>query len=492
MAANGGILSINNIINISLTLQPQSLRAPNMNSLALFTTETPDNFDPYRIYLEPTTVGVDYGTNSETAKLASAIFSQSPNILSGAGRLVIIPLLASVSATSGSATTPDISANLATILAVTDGSLGLTIDGVTENIANVNFSNAATFDDIRIILQAKIQNAIVSIVGGNSIRFTSKKVGTASTIAISAGTGGTDLALATLFNTGSVVPVAGVNSSGETIQAAITRTSTQVQYVGIVTNLLLDDAALQNASDAIQALENIFVYGISSVHDIDGIATDIKDAGNFNTRVVLYSSNKTDAVKFAASYASRYFAVNFAGTNTATTMHLKRIVGMVPDTLTQTIYNKCEAAGVDLYANFGIPGIVSNGANQYADTVYNKLALKQSLQVAGFNYLATTTTKIPQTEPGMDGLKGAFGKVADSFVRNGVLGTGLTWNSPDTFGDPEDFARNITDSGYYIYSLPIAQQNQPDREARIAPLVQMAFKFGGALHHVDVIGVVQQ
>jgi hypothetical protein len=73
-----------------------------------------------------------------------------------------------------------------------------------------------------------------------------------------------------------------------------------------------------------------------------------------------------------------------------------------------------------------------------------------------------------------------------------MLSAGLTWNSAETFGNPEDLRRNITDVGYYIYSQPIAQQLQAQREARIAPLVQIAIKLAGAIHSSDVLVVIQR
>ena len=73
-----------------------------------------------------------------------------------------------------------------------------------------------------------------------------------------------------------------------------------------------------------------------------------------------------------------------------------------------------------------------------------------------------------------------------------MIGTGLKWNVSIPFGDPEDFQRNIEEKGYYIYSLPIAQQNQAEREERIAPVVQIAIKMSGAIHSSNVIVQVQR
>jgi hypothetical protein len=122
--------------------------------------------------------------------------------------------------------------------------------------------------------------------------------------------------------------------------------------------------------------------------------------------------------------------------------------------------------------------------------VYTRLAFKLRLQVAGFNYLAKTNTKIPQTEPGMTGLKNAYRNVCGQFVTNGVFAPGA-WNDPTTFGTPEDHIRNIEEIGYFIYAQPISQQSQTDRELRIAPSIYIAAKDSGAIHSSDVVVYVE-
>ena len=95
------ILPITNIINVTITNTPQGLSEKNVNSLALFTHEPTVSLDPYTVYVSANQVAVDYGTNSLTAKMANAIFAQTPNIRSGNGRLVIIPMQSAVSALPG-------------------------------------------------------------------------------------------------------------------------------------------------------------------------------------------------------------------------------------------------------------------------------------------------------------------------------------------------------------------------------------------------------
>jgi hypothetical protein len=109
-----------------------------------------------------------------------------------------------------------------------------------------------------------------------------------------------------------------------------------------------------------------------------------------------------------------------------------------------------------------------------------------AVEVAGFNVLAQTSGKVPQTEAGMEQVKTGYRSVAEQSISNGMVGSG-SWTSPDTFGDPEDFHRNIRERGYYLYSSPVALQSPADRAERKAPLCQLALKLAGAIHSSSLI-----
>ncbi|PHS61069.1 MAG: hypothetical protein COB09_19160 [Thalassobium sp.] len=486
------ILPVNNIINVSILNTPSGLTEKNINSLALFTTETPSNLDAFRTYVGAAQVALDYGTNSETAAMANAIFSQAPNIRTGRGRLVILPLVASVSATQGTWATTNISANLASIIAVADGDIRVTIDTVDYDLTNLNFTGASTIADIVTILQNALVNGIVTD-DTTGFTVTSKKVGAASDVVLvqlPAGLG-TDMSVVGLFDTAGGAAVSGVDASGETIAAAITRTEGAVGYVPIITNLEMEDAVIVTLANTIQARDNMFLHQVSSTEDIAGIVTTISQAGNTKTRLLLYTESPSLGNLFKSAYAGRGYSVNFSGTDTSQTMQLKELATITPDTgINQTIYDLAKIAGCDMYVSFdGVPSVESTGGNDYFDNPYNDLAVKFALEVAGFNYLRQTNTKIPQTESGMDGLKAAYGNVCERFIRNGVLAAGA-WTSSETFGDPDIFRANVLDKGYYIFSISILLQPAPEREAREAPLVQIALKRAGAIHHSDVIVLV--
>jgi hypothetical protein len=368
------ILDLSNVISVSILGAPSGLDLPNINTVALFTTETPDPVfsDGYKIYTGPTEVGEDFGTDSTCYAMAVAFFAQQPNPLATQGYLVVIP-----------------------------------------------------------------------------------------------------------------------REAEETTEEAIARTLNTVYYFGVLVDEAMEEAAFVSLTAYIQTLDKMFFYASALAADYapGGMLDDLRTAGKTHSRGLFYNDGDADdTLDFAAAYASRGLSTNFAGSLTTQTLHLKSLANFVPDpTINQTELAKVQTAGVDVYVNMaGISCLFTAGANGFFDEVYNEFWFKFALQVAGFNYLRQTNTKIPQTEIGMEGLKNAYRAVCAQAVSNGFVGPG-SWTSPDVFGNPASLIRNISDIGFYVWSLPITEQNQNDRENRIAPLVQIAIKAQGAVHKSNVI-----
>lgn len=367
-------LSLSNVINVSVSEAQLGVGEYSVNNIGLFSTETAGSSfgtQGYQIYLDPSQVETDFGTDSETFAMANAIFSQQPNVLNGNGYLTVI--------TQGSA---------------------------------------------------------------------------------------------------------------ETLAAAITRTASLVQYFGILSTNILNGSQALAAAAVVQPLNKMLLVPSFTSSDMStgSPLQAIVAAGYTQTRPLYYGGGSSLALNFAASYAGLAFSTNFDGNNTTQTMHLKNLVGVAADTtMTQTLLNTAVANGIDTYPSLqGVPKVFTSGANSYFDQVYGQLWLAGALQVAAFNYLAESATKVPQNEEGMNGFKGAIRQVMAQAVTNQFLAPGQ-WNSSTTFGTQTQFLTNISNFGYYIYSAPVSQQSQADRASRIAPLVQIAGKEAGAIQSADLI-----
>lgn len=472
-------LEITNFVTISVTQTSPGLGSYNTSNLAIFTDEAPSlsSFGSlgYAAYLTPTQVGIDFGTSSQTYAMANAVFSQQPNILNGSGQLIVILLTNQVRHLAFS---------------------GTPASGTFQFSYNANTSAAVNWNDTAAQIQAKIRVVTgLSQVLVTGTMATSLNVQMAGIYA--------PLSLTTTANSlmtsapAAITITVTTSTANETLGAAITRTQDLVQYFGILVNETADTIGQTDvlaAAAVIQPLVKIAFFVSNASADLSPAGLlDLLRSGSFTQSRGLYygDSVAANAVIMAAAYAGRGLSVNFSGSNTTLTMNLKTLSGVQPDpTITQTLLDLAKTAGVDTYASYaGVPAVYSAGTNQYFDAVYNQLWLTGALQVAGFNYLAQASTKVPQTESGMDGLKGAYRTVLEAAVTNQYCAPG-SWNSATTFGNPAQLILNVSQRGYYIYSTPVSQQLQADRALRKAPLIQVALKAAGAIQSSNLIVTV--
>lgn len=473
-------LSLTNIINISVAQAQAGVGDYNTSNLAIFSHEPYDantfGDDGYKIYLSPIEVGEDFGTSSQTYSMAVAVFSQRPNILAGNGYLTVIPFIVETQSITPSGVPAS-------------GSYKLNFGGDVTAAIQYNATAEQIQDEIRTL--TGLEDAVVTgtlLAGPLQVKLVGY-YGDAALMTV------TDNNMQTSAPAAVNLVVAQV-SAGETMVAAINRTVGLVQYLGLMATLIIEEAQMLAAAALVQTMNKMYfvVSDSESSVEVAGYLYKIMSGGLSQTRGLYYGEGSaSDSLNEMAAYAGRLLSVNFEGSNTTINMHLKDLNGIQPDsTLTQTLLQKCQDAGVDVYGSFqGVPKVFTSGKNEFVDQVYNLLWFVGALQVAGFNFLAQSATKVPQTENGMDGLKSAYRKVCEQALTNQYAAPGV-WNSSTTFGVQADFIQNIEQRGYYIYSQPIALQSQSAREAREAPLVQIALKEAGAINKSNVIVYVNK
>ena len=277
----------------------------------------------------------------------------------------------------------------------------------------------------------------------------------------------------------------------EDLSTAIARIANEIYFEGIITTKEADDTEYAAASTAVQAMQNrVLMLPSSSSSAFGGIFTTVQT--NTNTKCLYYSYGDDAAQNariFAAAYLSKALSVNYGGSNTTMTMNLKDLAGIQADTnISETILGQCETAGADCYPSIeGLAKVISNAqGGMYFDQVLNQIWFVNTIQRNVFNVLATTRTKIAQTDANLEIITKAIRQVCNQAVTNGYLAPG-TWNSSDIFGNYEDFHRNIEEFGFYIYHMPVAEQSQTDRQARKAPVYQIAGKEAGAVHSANIL-----
>ena len=449
------MIDITNVINISVSAPSAGLAPYSVNNLLCLTKDVPVvnmSATKYKVYQNPTDVGTDWGTTSEAYLASVEVFSQSPNILTGGGVFLVAPMLTTVTVT------PDVSTQAITIY--------------TQTINGTPFVFTSDSDPT----SAEIVTGLKALINAGSTGVVA--------------TGTTTLVLNSpyAFTHSESAKLVAVETD-ETYDVAIPRLAALCYFGGVSYAFAASDNEIKAAATYCQTARKLDFVSSSDAADLimPGLIHTIKTATQKNTRCMFYSVAGSES-NYRWAYAGRAMSTNFSGNNTTQTMHLKQLVNILPDPgMTSSLLALCAAVGADAYVDIaGRPTLMTYGANGFYDDVYNMLWLVGALEIAGFNALATTSTKLPQTEQGMDYLKGAYRSVCGQSVTNAFIAPGA-WTSPDTFGSQQDFLRNIKDVGYYIYSQPVAQQLAADRALRKAPLIQIAVKFSGAIHSSSVI-----
>ena len=482
------MISIKNVVNVSLSSVSASLSEYNVGNLMIVTDETPTVLNPsdIMIYADSSSVASDFGAGSRISEQANIVFAQSPNILSSGGRL-LVGRPKTLSATSGfEALTGDI--DFESLSAINDGCLDVTVDGVLTQLENLDFTGVTDTESLYAVLSAQSVSGAIWSTKEGVIILTSATTGSSSTIVFSAGTGtGTDVS--TALDIAGDQQVSGEDERLETPTETFQRLFGSTYFGGFIWLPTITDSEFMSLATAIQTKNCMLFKGVSDIASevVSGIGYEVKSKGLSHTRIIYPSQD------IATAYASSLLSVNFNGSMTAKTMHLKNLQGVsADDSINDTVLQNLTNNGVDSYLYVaGLPKVWTTAANTYSDEVLNQIWFTNSIEVAGFNCLSQTNTKIPQTEYGMSLLKSAYETVCQQAIANGVIGAGK-WTISQTFGDPSVFKSAVASYGYYIYSAPISSQSVSDRENRKAPLVQIAIKFTGAIHSTDVMILVNR
>lgn len=492
--------SINNVINVTLLEEGRSAARDNINVCAIMTSQVGvlSTAERWRSYKTPAAVEQDFGASSVTAAFANAFFGTSPNPISAGGTLIVGFWNAAgetLPATAGVLRGAEISQ--ATILPalrlVDDWSFSINIDGTDHEVTGIDGSTAATLADVIKQIQEEITPAVATVAfDGTRITFTSPTTGSASAVdypepsatgtfigdilSIAAGSG------AAKINGKASAPVA-PESQLESLSAL--KALVNIKGVGFIDKILDAQVPLIASWSKANAVITYETFTGDEALEVDPAnpvwAVTLASQSNFR---MLYS--KAANRKLAISYMARTHTVNFNGERTAITLNLKTL-NVPAEDYSQTEIDKAKRVGLDIYTTIkDVPVVLSSGANDFVDNVYNLMAYVDAVQTDSFNLLKTTPTKVPQTYYGVDQLEDCAEKTTRGFVRAGVFSPG-TWTLPDFFGDRDMFLRNIEQNGFYVLAGDLADQSTADRQERKSPMVQIAVKNAGAIHSEDII-----
>ncbi len=503
-------VNISNAVNVSLNQSGALAQADNQNVVCVVTTNSTIGLSENNrteSFTDLGSVGLTFGTTSNEYGFAQTFFSTKPNSTNAGGRLVFgyrgvgggDP---EVSGSLNSGFISDVSSLVSTLQTISDGYFTITESGFSYDITGLDFTGIVDFIDASLIISNAVSNqfggsAFFADFGGNEgqLIITTASSGSSATIepVVDNGLTGTFVGNTLLLTSGTgAIAINGSDATGgatETVAQALDAINEEVPCKGFV---FIDEASdsLEIAERAAYAqASQVLIYEVFSSEfnletEVGNPVWDAKLSGQKYFRM-LYS--KANNRRMAVSYMARMHSVNFNRENSAITMQFKELA-VQPESYTQSEVDAAKNVGLDIYTTFknNVPALLTSGANDYTDNVYNLMAFVEDIKVNTFNILKGTSTKIAQTVQGVNQLIDVLEKTSIKFVNAGFIAPG-TWTSTDTFGDLDTFNKNIELNGFYWLAGSLAAQSQAERQSRVSPVLQGAIKSAGAIHQADIV-----
>lgn len=491
MAVNHRALSVNRLVNVTINLQPKAAQRRGFGTLLILGDSNVINHgERLRTYTTLDAVAGEFGLSAPEYLGAALYFGQSPR-----PKTLMIGRWVSDAAPAvlQGGVLPADEADSTEWSTITDGGLNLLVGGAQIAVSSVDLTGVTNLNQVATAVTAGITGgeAIVTWDGDSFVVHTSQTGSTASIGFATPASTGTDLAGKMRLTQGlAITPVPGADaeSPAEAVQVCAEFSGAWYGLAFCATAPVSDAQHLEVAA-FIEGAGKSRLFGVTNQNPLTletqmdtDISSELKRLG-YKRTATIYSSRNPYAV---CSMFGRAFSVNFSGNRTTLTLMYKQLPGVVYEQLTESQALALEAKRCNVYTLYDNDtailqnGTVANGA--WFDEVHGTDWLADALQNALYNLLYQSKTKIPQTNEGTGQLVAEAARVMDQAVNNGLVAPGV-WRA-DGFGALE--RGMYLDSGYYIFMPNVDDQDQSEREARKAPLMQIAAKFAGAIHSIDV------
>lgn len=493
-------LPVSRVVAVSVQLTPAGAQAQSLsNMLVMGTSAVIDPVERYRVYSTLTDVAADFGLVVEEYLAAQKWFAQAPQPTQlTIGRWVNA---ASRGGLRG-ATLSAAAQALANFTAISTGAFKIAKNGAAAaDITALNFTGAANLSAVAAIIQANAGMTGTTVVWNSfyqrfEIESTVAPGATSSISFMTAPGSGVDI--------GALLGGRAADSGSYLYQGQAAETA--VSSIALMDNLIGQawyGAYVPSGVDADDLAIAAFIEGTNTKHTYwvttqaagvlvaattTDIAYQLKQLG-YKRTFTQYSSSDPHA---AMSAAARILTTDFRGSATVITLKFKQEPGVVAEALNTSQANAAEAKNANVFVKYNNgtaiieQGVMADGT--FVDIVTGTDWLAVTIQQSVYNLLYTSTTKIPQTNPGMQLLTTACEAVCIQGVVNGLLAPGV-WNA-NGFGILQQ--GDYLPKGYYVYAPSVDTQNQADRAARMAVPIQIAAKLAGAIHSVSVAITVNQ
>ena len=486
-------LSVSRLVSVQTIFSPVAAGRRGFGTLLILGDSTViGSAERVRKYATLESVATDFGVTAPEYYGAALYFGQSPR----PAQLMIgrwFQAAASAELVGGVLTAAEQA--LANWTAITAGELDITIDGTDINLTSLDFSAVTNLNGVATVISTALNLALAGTScewTGSEFKIYGAANGSTGTITYATDTALSQLATQMALTSTTAAAVNNGVDAETPVEAAAVLANLSADWYGLTfcASATITDAEHIAVAGFIEGAGKARRYGVTITNTnvlaatVDTDLASLFKAANYRRTAALYCSSNPYAI---CSMFARAFAVNFSGNRTTITLMYKQLPGVVYEQLTETQAQTLEDKNCNVFVLYdNDTAILEYGVNcdgTYFDEVHGADWLADAIQVAIYNLLYQSQTKIPQTDEGTAQLINAAQRVLDQAVQNGFAAPGI-WNA-DGFGTLQRGDR--LDSGYYVYMPSVDDQDQSEREERKAPVMQIAVKLAGAIHTADVI-----
>lgn len=394
---------------------------------------------------------------------------------------------------------------LASLQAVTDGSLKVTINGTVYTVTGLDFNADTSYSDVAETIQTALAAELTSTTVTYSsltgaFQITSPTTGAESTITYAEGGGsGTDIS-GTLGLTQAAGAVLSQGSDELTPTANMAAIKQQTQNWVTFTTLYEaeDDEILALAEWASgQGVDYLYVpWSADALLTQQGSSNSIADqieAAEYGATTLTYLNPET-AVFVLGMIASIDWN-RWQGVITTAFKHADGLAASVTDETTASLLEnkKCNYIGKFATRNDDFTFFYNGsmfGEYAWIDTYINAIWLKNVMQVAIMNGL-TSAGRVPYNERGYALIRSWLQDPINRAIKNGCIDTGVTLSESQKAQVANEAGLDISNelwiNGYYIQ---VEDAGAQVRVTRDSPNVSVWFSYSGSIHRVNVASVL--
>ena len=383
---------------------------------------------------------------------------------------------------------------------ITDGIFDITINGTNRVIDAVNFTGDVTMADVAASIQTALQVALASTLCTwdatlKKFIITSPTTGPTSIVLPAvAGTAATGVDISTLL-------ALTVDDEAKSVNGIAIETMTAAWDASAIFDPDFYFTAV-TAAMSTQDIKDSGAWALSHVHQFfyttaDANALVTSDTGNLGYYFKNLSNRRTLGMYSGGSpYASqspsaRAGVVDFDQPNSTITLMYKQLPGVAVDELTSAQVAALQSYNLNYYVTRGGISVLENAKmadGTFQDEVHGLDWFQAGLQNAIFAKLATTPTKIPQTDLGAAQIIDACNAFAKKTRNNGLVAPGK-WVG-DAFGELK--TNDFMPTGFYFAAGLVSDMSAADKAARKSPPITGAILLAGAIHTVAVQVTIQR